>query len=73
MIAELWNNTIHRLTFTLRVCQPDSSGKGVETGGCGVPQDLPALNRDLKRFFEENGEKYPVWQEHEKEAGKYLK
>ena len=31
------------------------------------------LNRDLKQFFEENGAKYPVWQELEKEAGNYLK
>lgn len=35
--------------------------------------EMSALNRDLKRFFEENGATYPVWKELEQEAGKYLK
>ena len=30
------------------------------------------LNRDLKALYDENGARYPVWQELEKEAGKYL-
>ena len=34
--------------------------------------EMGALNRDLKRFFEETGAPYPVWQELEQEAGKYL-
>ncbi len=35
--------------------------------------EMSALNRDLKRFFDENGAKYPMWQELEQEARKYLK
>ena len=34
--------------------------------------EMGALNRDLKRFFDENGAKYPVWLELEKEARRYL-
>mgnify|MGYP002537306398 FL=1 len=35
--------------------------------------EMSALNRDLKRFFDENGASYPVWQSLEKDAGKYLR
>ena len=35
--------------------------------------EMSALNRDLKRFFDETGAQYPVWQALEKEAAKYLK
>ena len=35
--------------------------------------EMSALNRDLKAFFDENSAKYPVWQELEQEAAKYLK
>ena len=34
--------------------------------------EMSALNRDLKAFYDENGARYPVWQELEKEAGRYL-
>ncbi len=34
--------------------------------------EMGALNRDLKRFFEESGTEYPVWKELEKDAGRYL-
>ena len=34
--------------------------------------EMSALNRDLKRFFDETGAAYPVWQSLEQEAGKYL-
>ena len=34
--------------------------------------EMSALNRDLKRFFEENGAAYPVWRELEAEAERYL-
>lgn len=36
-------------------------------------EEMSALNRDLKRFFDENGAAYPVWRELEQEAGRYLK
>ena len=35
--------------------------------------EMNALNRNLKAFFDENGAKYPVWQELEQEVTKYLK
>jgi len=35
--------------------------------------EMSALNRDLKHFYEENKAAYPVWQELEKECGSYLK
>ena len=34
--------------------------------------EMSALNRDIKRFFDENGAAYPVWQELEAETGRYL-
>ena len=34
--------------------------------------EMSALNRNLKAFFDANGANYPVWRELEKEAGKYL-
>ena len=34
--------------------------------------EMSALNRDLRQFFDENGASYPVWQALEKEAEKYL-
>ena len=34
--------------------------------------EMSALNRDLKKFYDENGAGYPVWKELETEAGKYL-
>ena len=35
--------------------------------------EMSALNLDIKRFFDENGASYPVWQELEAEAGRYLR
>lgn len=34
--------------------------------------EMSALDRDLKRFFDENGAGYPVWQQLERDAAKYL-
>ena len=34
--------------------------------------EMSALNRDLKKLFDENGAAYPVWQALEAEAGRYL-
>ena len=34
--------------------------------------EMSALNRDLRKFFDENGAAYPVWQALEAEAGRYL-
>ena len=35
--------------------------------------EMSALNRDLKQFFDAHGADYPVWRELEKECGGYLK
>lgn len=35
--------------------------------------EMSALNRDIKRFFDENGAAYPVWQTLEAEARRYLR
>ena len=34
--------------------------------------EMSALDRDLKRFFDDNGADYPTWRELEAEAGRYL-
>ena len=34
--------------------------------------EMSALNRDLKKFFDEHGAAYPVWHALETEAGRYL-
>ncbi len=35
--------------------------------------EMSALNRDLKQFFDQNGAEYPVWKKLEAECGRYLK
>ncbi len=34
--------------------------------------EMSALNRDLKRFFDDHGAPYPAWQELERDTGRYL-
>lgn len=41
--------------------------------GKSATEEMSAMNRDIKRFFDENGAEYPTWKELEKEAGEYLK
>lgn len=48
-----------------KICASDHAMNAVD--------EMSALNRDLKQFFEENGAEYPVWKELEQDAGKYLK
>ena len=48
-----------------KICTSDHAMSAVD--------EMSALNRDLKRFFDENGAKYPVWQALEKECAGYLK
>jgi len=48
-----------------KICASDHAMNAVE--------EMSALNRDLKQFFDEQGAKYPVWQALEEECGKYLK
>ena len=35
--------------------------------------EIRALNRDIKKFFDQSGAAYPVWQALEAEAGRYLR
>ena len=35
--------------------------------------NMAMMNRDLKKFFDEHGAAYPVWQALEAEAGRYLR
>lgn len=48
-----------------KICTSDYAMNAVD--------EMSALNRDLKAFFDENGAKYSVWQELEQEVAKYLK
>ena len=48
-----------------KICASDHAMNAVE--------EMSALDRDLKRFFEENSAEYPVWKELEKDGGKYLR
>lgn len=48
-----------------KICASDHAMNAVD--------EMSALNRDLKAFFDENGAKYSVWQELEQEVAKYLK
>ena len=48
-----------------KICASDHAMNAVD--------EMGALNRDLKKFFDENGAEYPVWQALERECGGYLK
>ncbi len=45
-----------------KICASDHAMNAVD--------EMSALNRDLKKFFDENGAEYPIWRELEKENGK---
>ena len=47
-----------------KLCASDHAMNAIE--------EMSALNRDLKKFFDEHGAAYPVWQALEAEAGRYL-
>lgn len=47
-----------------KICASDHAMNAVD--------EMSALDRDLKRFFEENGAEYPVWKALEKDAERYL-
>ena len=48
-----------------KICASDHAMNAVE--------EMSALNRDIKHFFNKNGAQFPVWQELENECGRYLK
>lgn len=47
-----------------KICASDHAMNAVD--------EMNALNRDIKRFFEQNGAAYPTWQALEQECGRYL-
>lgn len=47
-----------------KICASDHAMNAVE--------EMRALNRDIKRFYDENGAAYPVWQSLEQECGRDL-
>ena len=55
---------IRSATSLGKICVSDHAMNAVD--------EMSALDRDLKRFFEEAGADNPVWQALEREAGKYL-
>ena len=48
-----------------KICASDHAMNAIE--------EMSALNRDLKAFYDANGAEYPVWKTLEAEAGRYLK
>ena len=52
-------------TFLGKICASDHAMNAVE--------EMSALNRDLKAFFNADGAEYPVWKELERGAGRYMK
>ena len=60
------------LRFFKLICATSLGKICVSDHAMNAVGEMGALNRDLKRFFDENGAKYPVWLELEKEAGRYL-
>ena len=51
-------------TFLGKLCASDHAMNAVD--------EMNALNRDMKAFFDANGAEYPVWQALEQECGRYL-
>lgn len=47
-----------------KICASDHAMNAIE--------EMSALNRDIKQFFDETGAAYPVWQALERDAGRYL-
>ncbi len=47
-----------------KICASDHAMNAID--------EMSALNRDLKQFFDEKGAEYPVWKELEKECQEYL-
>lgn len=60
------------LRFFRLMCATDLGKICASDHAMNAVDEMSALNRDLKRFFDENGADYPVWRALEQEAGKYL-
>ena len=60
------------LRFFKLICATSLGKICVSDHAMDAVDEMSALDRDLKRFFEEVGADDPVWQALEREAGKYL-
>lgn len=61
------------LRFFKLICATSLGKICVSDHAMNAVDEMSALDRDLKRFFEEVGVDDPVWQALEREAGKYLR
>ena len=61
------------LRFSKLMCATSLGKICASDHAMNAADEMSALNRDLKAFFDENGAKYPVWQDLEREGAKYLK
>lgn len=61
------------MKFFKLICATSLGKICVSDHAMNAADEMSALNRDLKQFFDEHGAKYPVWQELEKETNGYLK
>ncbi len=68
--GEAYHKTVMR--FFKLMCATSLGKICASDHAMNATDEMSALNRDLKRFFDETGAAYPVWQSLEQEAGKYL-
>ncbi len=61
------------LRFFKLICATSLGKICVSDHAMNAVDEMNALNRDIKEFFNKNNAEYPVWQELEKEGGRYLK
>jgi len=61
------------LRFFKLICATSLGKICVSDHAMNATDEMSALNRDLKQFFDENGAEYPVWKALEKEAARYLR
>ena len=61
------------LRFFRLICATSLGKICVSDHAMNAVDEMNALNRDLKRFYEKTGAVYPAWQALEQEAGNYIK
>ena len=61
------------LRFYKIICATSLGKICVSDHAMNAVDEMSALNRDLKKFFDEAGTQYPVWRELEKDTGGHLK
>ena len=60
------------LRFFKLMCATSLGKLCVSDHAMNAVDEMNALNRDMKAFFDANGAEYPVWQALEQECGRYL-